>query len=213
MYDQRSAETWTPELVDMLTRLWREGHSATDCARKLGGGITRSAVIGKVHRLKLPKRSTLATGMAASRHQKTPGKPGRPRKQAAETAPAPVRATRKPRTKGQPKANAITHRLATTRRPKGGLMSRLGRAREMGLGLADGMAAVLGRGVVSFDDEGVDVTHMIGFEQAVDAHGCLWCSGDPRTAHHSFCGKPRRPGTRWCPEHYARVYSGRPTGD
>jgi GcrA cell cycle regulator len=49
--------TWTPERVAELERLWREGHSASEVAKALGG-ITRNAVIGKANRLGLPKRST-----------------------------------------------------------------------------------------------------------------------------------------------------------
>ena len=48
---------WTAELVELLTVLWAEGHSASQIAAKLNGAkISRSAVIGKVHRLKLPGR-------------------------------------------------------------------------------------------------------------------------------------------------------------
>lgn len=38
---------------------------------------------------------------------------------------------------------------------------------------------------------------------------CKWCDGDPLTADHAFCGKPVKPGTSWCAEHYARVYTSR----
>src|SRR5262245_62052430 len=49
---------WTAERVELLAVLWAEGHSASQIAAKLNGGsITRSAVIGKVHRLKLPGRA------------------------------------------------------------------------------------------------------------------------------------------------------------
>ena len=46
---------WTPERIEMLQSLWREGHSASAIAEKLGG-ISRNAVIGKAHRLLLPSR-------------------------------------------------------------------------------------------------------------------------------------------------------------
>jgi GcrA cell cycle regulator len=46
---------WTNERVEMVTKLWREGYSASQCAKQLGG-VTRNAVIGKVTRLGLPKR-------------------------------------------------------------------------------------------------------------------------------------------------------------
>ena len=45
---------WTPERVEMLTRLWAEGLSARQIAAKLGG-VTRNAVIGKAHRLNLQR--------------------------------------------------------------------------------------------------------------------------------------------------------------
>lgn len=41
----------------------------------------------------------------------------------------------------------------------------------------------------------------------VGAMDCKWCTGDPLTADHSFCGKPVKPGSSWCPEHYARVFT------
>lgn len=47
---------WTPELEQGLIQLWGEGKSATEISSQLGHDITRSAVLGKVHRLKLPKR-------------------------------------------------------------------------------------------------------------------------------------------------------------
>jgi GcrA cell cycle regulator len=46
--------TWTAERVETLKRLWAGGTSARGIADEMGGGLTRSAVIGKVHRLKLP---------------------------------------------------------------------------------------------------------------------------------------------------------------
>jgi GcrA cell cycle regulator len=49
---------WTVERVDMLRKLWAEGHSASQIAAKLGQGVTRNAVIGKVHRLNLAGRVT-----------------------------------------------------------------------------------------------------------------------------------------------------------
>jgi GcrA cell cycle regulator len=48
---------WTDERVDLLKRLWSEGLSASQIAQKLGG-VTRNAVIGKVHRLGLSGRAT-----------------------------------------------------------------------------------------------------------------------------------------------------------
>jgi GcrA cell cycle regulator len=50
--------SWTDDRVDQLKSLWTEGLSASQIARALGGGVTRNAVIGKVHRLGLAGRAT-----------------------------------------------------------------------------------------------------------------------------------------------------------
>ena len=48
---------WTDERVETLKKLWMEGLSASQIAGELGEGVTRNAVIGKVHRLKLSARA------------------------------------------------------------------------------------------------------------------------------------------------------------
>jgi GcrA cell cycle regulator len=48
--------SWTDERVELLKKLWADGLSASQIAGELGG-ITRNAVIGKVHRLGLSGRA------------------------------------------------------------------------------------------------------------------------------------------------------------
>jgi GcrA cell cycle regulator len=48
---------WTDDRVATLRKLWTEGLSAAQIAKQLGG-VTRNAVIGKVHRLGLAGRAT-----------------------------------------------------------------------------------------------------------------------------------------------------------
>jgi GcrA cell cycle regulator len=43
---------WDDETLDLLKRLWREGKTATAIGARLGG-MSRSAVMGKIHRLRL----------------------------------------------------------------------------------------------------------------------------------------------------------------
>ena len=56
--DQKRPEmqTWTDDRVELLKKLWADGLSASQIAGELGG-ITRNAVIGKVHRLGLSGRA------------------------------------------------------------------------------------------------------------------------------------------------------------
>ncbi|WP_367716200.1 GcrA family cell cycle regulator [Nitratireductor sp. GISD-1A_MAKvit] len=74
---------WTDERVETLKKLWAEGLSASQIAAQLGG-VSRNAVIGKVHRLKLSSR-----GRATSTRTR--------QKKAAPAAPSST-TTRRPRT-------------------------------------------------------------------------------------------------------------------
>jgi GcrA cell cycle regulator len=63
---------WTDQRIDSLKTLWADGLSASEIAGKLGG-VTRNAVIGKVHRLGLPGRATASRSRSsrpASRHRR-----------------------------------------------------------------------------------------------------------------------------------------------
>ncbi len=50
--------SWTDERVERLSKLWMEGRSASHIAADLGEGVSRNAVIGKIHRLGLSNRAT-----------------------------------------------------------------------------------------------------------------------------------------------------------
>ena len=65
---ERKDMSWTDERVELLKKLWSDGLSASQIATELGG-ITRNAVIGKVHRLGLSGRAK-APSSAAPRPRK-----------------------------------------------------------------------------------------------------------------------------------------------
>ena len=50
------ASAWTEERLEQLKKLWGQGLSITQIGLKLG--VTRNAVVGKVHRMGLPKRQS-----------------------------------------------------------------------------------------------------------------------------------------------------------
>ena len=95
---------WTEDRVGALKKLWLEGQSASQIAKQLGGGVTRNAVIGKVHRLGLSGRATpsqparTATTFRPARTRTTPpAQPSAPRRieaaqprVAAPVAPTPA---------------------------------------------------------------------------------------------------------------------------
>lgn len=93
------APGWSEDRVTILSKLWGDGLSASQIA-KLLGGVTRNAVIGKIHRLGLsgrgapsapraiaprPMRRRAPRRLAPSR----PAKANRPDPVAAPAAPEP----------------------------------------------------------------------------------------------------------------------------
>jgi GcrA cell cycle regulator len=75
---------WTEDRVGALKKLWLEGQSASQIAKQLGG-VTRNAVIGKVHRLGLSGRA------APSQPARPAFKAPRPARPAATTMPSAPR--------------------------------------------------------------------------------------------------------------------------
>ena len=75
---------WTDERVESLKKLWQDGLSASQIAKQLGG-VTRNAVIGKVHRLGLSGRA------APSKPARPTFKAPRPARPAAAAPAAPRR--------------------------------------------------------------------------------------------------------------------------
>ncbi|GAA0777988.1 GcrA cell cycle regulator [Roseibium denhamense] len=79
--------SWTDERVELLKKLWGDGLSASQIAGELGG-VTRNAVIGKVHRLGLSGRAKTSAPSTKAR---------RPR---VNAAPAAKKPTQQPQTVG-----------------------------------------------------------------------------------------------------------------
>lgn len=98
------AAGWSDVRVTTLSKLWQDGLSASQIAKQLGG-VTRNAVIGKVHRLGL-------SGRAA---------PSAPR----AVAPRPARA-RRPRRISAPRPISVSRTFVLPEAPEGpGLISDL----------------------------------------------------------------------------------------
>ena len=70
-----AATGWSDDRVELLTKLWGEGLSASQIAAALGGGVTRNAVIGKVHRLGLSGRAKPGAAAAVRPAKARPAAP------------------------------------------------------------------------------------------------------------------------------------------
>ena len=91
--------SWTDERVETLKKMWNEGQSASRIAKELGG-VTRNAVIGKVHRLGLSNRA----GSGGASKPAAPKADAKPKAKAAPKKAAPKKAA-------EPEVQRLAHAL------------------------------------------------------------------------------------------------------
>lgn len=98
---------WPPERIAQLLTLWGKGYSAESIAAKMGGGLTRNAILGKIHRLR--RKLGLDAVPNRVRDEHTPTRPTRSKKSKEQKAePKPARSPRKGKTMTHPDTPAET---------------------------------------------------------------------------------------------------------
>ena len=104
----RADETWTDDRIASLKQMWAEGASAAAIAERLGG-LSRSAVLGKIHRLRpsLAKEPSVAKKTSVAKKKraaaKTLHKPTAPEQRGPtrRVAPSPQPQTNESRQRGK----------------------------------------------------------------------------------------------------------------
>lgn len=167
--------SWTDERVETLKRMWNEGQSASQIAKELGG-VTRNAVIGKVHRLGLSNRVGAAPGPAPA--------PGKPAKEPREAAPAGDDAV-------IDEARPAEKPAAPPRKPTiiaGQPLPPQPAANEIS---PEALASVR-----EVEKKAARISLMELTERT-----CKWPIGDPATEKFWFCGLAVQPGKPYCEAH------------
>jgi GcrA cell cycle regulator len=177
--------SWTDERVELLKKMWGEGQSASQLAKELGG-VTRNAVIGKVHRLGLSNRATTSTKSDSSAKAEAKPKAAPKPKAAAKAKADPM-----PEMKTEP---AVPQRPAATPAnrkaiiPAGQPLPPQPSANEIS---PEALAKVN-----EVEKKAKKLTLMELTERT-----CKWPVGDPATDHFWFCGLPVQPGKPYCEAH------------
>lgn len=183
--------SWTDERVETLKRMWAEGQSASAIAKELGG-VTRNAVIGKVHRLGLSNRNDEAEAAAAP--APAPDKPEKkaakkPAKPAAEPAPEPAKTNAEPAPEQEPAPQpAFTPVLRRPIVPAGQPLPPQPSANEIS---PEALATVR-----EVEKKARKLSLMELTERT-----CKWPIGDPATEKFWFCGLPSQAGKPYCEAH------------
>ena len=172
--------SWTDERVEILKTMWSEGKSASQIAKELGG-VTRNAVIGKVHRLGLSNRNGGGS----------PAKPAK-EKPAAREAKAAKADGAKPSANPAPKADAAPAKPAVPMRkpiiPAGQPLPPQPSANEIS---PEALASVR-----EVEKKAKKISLMELTERT-----CKWPIGDPATEEFWFCGLPVQAGKPYCEAH------------
>ncbi|MGR3435012.1 MAG: GcrA family cell cycle regulator [Shimia sp.] len=183
--------SWTDERVEILKRMWGEGQSASVIAKELGG-VTRNAVIGKVHRLGLSNRAGAApAGKAAEKpvekaraeakvSRAKPAAPAAPAAAAASPARADIRTESAAPDARPPAVRKII--------PAGQPLPPQPSANEIS---PEALAKV---------NEVEKTSRKISLMELTE-RTCKWPVGDPATEDFWFCGLPVMPGKPYCEAH------------
>ncbi len=173
--------SWTEERVEILKKMWAEGQSASQIAKELGG-VTRNAVIGKVHRLGLSNRSGSSGKAAPTDKTKARTAKTRPtsKTEAARAEPAE-----------EPEARPSAATSGSARRqiiPAGQPLPPQPSANEIS---PEALANVR-----EVEKKARKLSLMELTERT-----CKWPIGDPATEEFWFCGLPSQPGKPYCEAH------------
>jgi GcrA cell cycle regulator len=172
--------SWTDERVDALRAMWSEGKSASQIAKELGG-VTRNAVIGKVHRLGLSNR---VGGLDREDEAALDPVVERPEPEGAPEAAAQPAA---PRTVGK-------EAVAPARpKPAGAVVPPQPAPSEISAEALANLAEVAKK------------ARRLSLMQLTE-RTCKWPVGDPATDDFWFCGLPTVAGKPYCETHVAVAF-------
>ncbi|MEY8883495.1 GcrA family cell cycle regulator [Donghicola sp. XS_ASV15] len=180
--------SWTDERVELLKKMWGEGQSASQIAKELGG-VTRNAVIGKVHRLGLSNRNAGASAASAPAAAAEPKPAPKPKaeakpKPAPKPEPAPAAAAPAP----EPRPVPVTTPARKAIIPAGQPLPPQPSANEIP---AEALAKVS-----EVEKKAKKLSLMELTERT-----CKWPVGDPATPDFWFCGLPVQQGKPYCEAH------------
>ena len=174
--------SWTDERVELLKKMWAEGQSASQIAKELGG-VTRNAVIGKVHRLGLSNRTASPAPAPAKPEAKPKPQPKPDAKARPQPRTEPARPVQDEAEETQPQVPARRQII-----PAGQPLPPQPSANEIS---PEALAKV---------NEVEKKSKKISLMELTE-RTCKWPVGDPATEDFWFCGLPVQQGKPYCEAH------------
>ena len=188
---------WSEDRVKVLATMWLDGKSASEIARHLGG-VTRNAVIGKVHRMGLSNRAEARKKFPAG----TPPGPGtkkpdnRPSPAKAKEPSAPAKGTAAPRKAESAPAAPVQ---AAPVPPKK-IIIPAGQPLPPQPSQNEASEEALAR--VALAEKNALKLKLMQLTKST----CKWPIGDPATDEFWFCGLQVQEGKPYCEAHGGLAY-------
>ncbi len=206
---------WTEKRIKTLTELWQKGQTANQIATKLGG-VSRNAVIGKVHRLGLTNRTTKSSGKPETKFPKKartrPGEKSEP--QTAKKTASKANSTTQDRPDVKTKAKhdvTIEPKTEPARPPSSAPNAPYGlNTRRQIIPAGQPLPPQPSANEVSLEtlakvQEVEKTAKKIGLLELTE-RTCKWPIGDPATDNFWFCGLPSLPGKPYCEAHISVAF-------
>ena len=179
--------TWTDERVEQLRKLWSDGLSASQIATEIGG-VSRNAVIGKVHRL----------GLSGRTKTPIPATTARPARKAPAPAPQATAPISRPAPSAPASAPAPAPRPIAASFSSASLAAAPAIEKPIAEIAAKPMPAAHGDVVVPLSER-VTIMDLREFM-------CRWPMGDPTSPSFRFCGARSVTGMPYCTHHASIAY-------
>lgn len=223
--------SWTDERVEILKRMWAEGKSASQIAKELGG-VTRNAVIGKVHRLGLSSRTTTSRNdTARSTKAEATSTTDQHVERDEPKQSSQIKNTPTPASKSPASASALEEKLAKlaektissppphmlnestpTMPPAGATPQKNISTRPANQDTSANQIVPLTRAeseiqpeVLASAREVEKASRRLSLMELTE-RTCKWPIGDPATTEFWFCGTPSQAGKPYCEAHVSVAF-------
>lgn len=178
---------WTDEMVVDLRKMWADGLTTGEIAKRLG--VSKNAIVGKVHRLGLSGRPSPIKKKIVVEEQAPTLKEANDNKEIKE-----IKATKKEKTNVSKVVEEalVIKKEEVIKEPIKETKKYVNTTKE----------------TMTSEKEAEPTKHKEGVVKLVDldAHTCRWPIGDPKDEKFHFCGKKVRIGHTYCDEHSEIAY-------
>ena len=193
---------WTEERVRKLTLLWKSGNSASKIAIELGEGVSRNAVIGKIHRLGLSDRGT---GLKVSG----------PKKIKEKIKDKNLSKDEDLKVSQLENISEVSSQRKGKKRGRKPLIKNLTKSENKSIYDSNAIEnSSFETGDVDNEIDNITLANMIEIEKSakklslleLTEKTCKWPIGDPATSEFWFCGHPSEQGKPYCETHISIAF-------